>query len=66
MASVSQRRDLDDPAVIRHLPGRCETPEDLTLLTLHTFVDSQATSDKLWNGFKDRCSGRCTARRCRC
>src|SRR5205814_3316660 len=27
--------------------------EALTLLTLHTFVDSQATSDKLWNGFKD-------------
>src|SRR5215216_4905092 len=25
----------------------------LTLLTLHTFVDALATSDKLWNGFKD-------------
>jgi [protein-PII] uridylyltransferase len=53
MASVSQRRDLDDPGVIRHFAARVRTPEMLTLLTLHTFVDAQATSDKLWNGFKD-------------
>jgi len=30
-----------------------QTAETLTLLTLLTFADSQATSDKLWNGFKD-------------
>ena len=53
MASVSQRRDLDDPAVIRQFSKQVQTPETLSLLTLHTFVDSQATSDKLWNGFKD-------------
>jgi [protein-PII] uridylyltransferase len=53
MASVSQRRDLDDPAVIRQFANKVQTPETLALLTLHTFVDSQATSDKLWNGFKD-------------
>jgi [protein-PII] uridylyltransferase len=53
MASVSQRRDLDDPAVIRKFAKQVQTPETLALLTLHTFVDSQATSDKLWNGFKD-------------
>src|SRR5207248_10777224 len=53
MASVSQRRDLDDPAVIRHFAKQIENSETLTLLTLHTFVDSLATSDKLWNGFKD-------------
>jgi [protein-PII] uridylyltransferase len=53
MASVSQRRDLDDPAVIRQFAKQAQTPETLALLTLHTFVDSQATSDKLWNGFKD-------------
>jgi [protein-PII] uridylyltransferase len=53
MASVSQRRDLDDPAVIRQFAKQVQTPETLAMLTLHTFVDSQATSDKLWNGFKD-------------
>jgi [protein-PII] uridylyltransferase len=53
MASVSQRRDLDDPGVIQHFANQVQTPETLALLTLHTFVDAQATSDKLWNGFKD-------------
>ena len=53
MASVSQRRDLDDPAVIRNFARQIETPETLNLLTLLTFADSQGTSDKLWNGFKD-------------
>jgi [protein-PII] uridylyltransferase len=53
MAGVSQRRDLDDPAVIRQFARQVEQPEVLTLLTLHTFADAQATSDQLWNGFKD-------------
>jgi [protein-PII] uridylyltransferase len=53
MASVSQRRDLDDPAVIRNFAKQLETTETLNLLTLLTFADSQGTSDKLWNGFKD-------------
>ena len=53
MAGVSQRRDLDDPAVIRHFARQIQTPETLDLLTLLTFADSQGTSDKLWNGFKD-------------
>ncbi|MCI0748333.1 MAG: [protein-PII] uridylyltransferase [Verrucomicrobia subdivision 3 bacterium] len=53
MAMVSQRRDLEDPDVIRHFAARMQTPENLRMLTLHTFADSLATSDKLWNGFKD-------------
>ncbi|MGA2867504.1 MAG: [protein-PII] uridylyltransferase [Verrucomicrobiota bacterium] len=53
LASVSQRRDLDDPAVIRQVAKAAQTPETLAMLTLHTFADSLATSDKLWNGFKD-------------
>ncbi|TAK93976.1 MAG: HD domain-containing protein, partial [Verrucomicrobia bacterium] len=53
MASLSQRRDLDDPAVLRHFSREVQTPEALTLLTVLTFADAQATSDKLWNGFKD-------------
>jgi [protein-PII] uridylyltransferase len=53
MASVSQRRDLDDPVVIKTFARQMQTPEMLNLLTLLTFADSQGTSDKLWNGFKD-------------
>src|SRR5262249_3752520 len=53
MASISQRRDLDDPLVIRNFAKQVQNPETLSLLTVLTFADAQATSDKLWNGFKD-------------
>lgn len=53
LAIVSQRRDLDDPAVIRDFSRQVGTPEKLNLLALLTFADSQGTSDKLWSGFKD-------------
>ncbi|MGH7942010.1 MAG: [protein-PII] uridylyltransferase [Limisphaerales bacterium] len=53
MATVSQRRDLDDESVIRDFARRVETVEILDALTLLTFADSEGTSDKLWNGFKD-------------
>lgn len=53
MVQISQRRDLDDPAVVRHLAGLVQTPENLNKLTLHTFADSLGTNDKLWNSFKD-------------
>ena len=53
MTQLSQRRDLEDPAVIRSFAAQIQSPENLRMLTLHTFADSQATSDKLWNGFKD-------------
>lgn len=53
LAATSQRRDLEDPEVIRGLASIVRTPENLALLTLLTFADSMATSDKLWNGFKD-------------
>jgi len=53
MAMVSQRRDMEDPAVIRNFSGQVQNQENLRMLTLHTFADSLATSDKLWNGFKD-------------
>jgi [protein-PII] uridylyltransferase len=53
MAQISQRRDLDDPSVIRNFAQQIQSVENLSLLTLHTFADSMATSDQLWNGFKD-------------
>ena len=53
MANISQRRDLDDVAVIRAFARQMHNPEMLHLLTLHSFADALATSDKLWNGFKD-------------
>jgi [protein-PII] uridylyltransferase len=53
MAQVSQRRDLDDPTVIKQFAQTIQTIENLKMLTLHTFADSMGTSDQLWNGFKD-------------
>ena len=53
LAVTSQRRDLEDPAEIRNFAQQVQNTESLMLLTLLTFVDSMATSDKLWNGFKD-------------
>jgi [protein-PII] uridylyltransferase len=53
MTLISQRRDLDDPSVIRNFAHLVATPERLNLLTLLTFADSQGTSDKLWSSFKD-------------
>lgn len=53
MSSVSQRRDLEDASVIRQFAAVVQTPENLRMLTLLTVADTLATSDKLWNGFKD-------------
>lgn len=53
MAAISQRRDLEDPAVIQGFARTVGHHENLDLLMLLTFADALATSDKLWNGFKD-------------
>ncbi len=50
---ISQLRDMDDLAVIRGFAKKVGDVETLALLTLHTFADATATSDKLWTGFKD-------------
>jgi [protein-PII] uridylyltransferase len=53
MSRISQRRDLDDPSVIRNFAAQVGSVEHLNMLTLHTLADSLGTSDQLWNGFKD-------------
>jgi [protein-PII] uridylyltransferase len=53
MAQISQQRDLEDPSVIRSFASQIQSVENLQMLTLHSFADAQATSSKLWNGFKD-------------
>jgi [protein-PII] uridylyltransferase len=53
MAQISQRRDLDDPEVIRNFVGQMQSRENVMMLTLLTYADSLGTSDQLWNSFKD-------------
>jgi [protein-PII] uridylyltransferase len=53
LVQVSQRRDLEDRAVIRSVAAAVQSRENLDLLTLHTLADSRGTADNLWNGFKD-------------
>jgi len=53
MAQISQRRDLEDPAVIRSFATQVQTRENVIMLTLLTYADSQGTSQQLWNSFKD-------------
>ena len=53
MIQISQRRDLDDPAVADNLAREMRTPENLALLLLHTFADTLGTGASLWNGFKE-------------
>lgn len=53
MSRMSQKLDLDDPEVIHGFAATVQTPEQLNLLTLHTFVDSMGTSETLWTPFKE-------------
>jgi [protein-PII] uridylyltransferase len=53
MSHVSQRRDLGDPVEIKGFTETIRNRNNLGMLTLHTVADTLATSDKLWNGFKD-------------
>jgi [protein-PII] uridylyltransferase len=53
MTQLSQRRDIEDQAIIRQFAKEARNLDNLVLLTLHTFADSMGTSEQLWNGFKD-------------
>jgi [protein-PII] uridylyltransferase len=54
MVILSQKRDLDDPEVIRSFAELVGDTENLRMLTLHTLADSLGTSDNLWNTYKDQ------------
>lgn len=54
MVVISQKRDLDDPEVIRGFAELVGDTENLRMLTLHTLADSLGTSDCLWNAYKDQ------------
>jgi len=54
MVILSQKRDLDDPEVIRGFAELVGDTENLRMLTLHTLADSLGTSDTLWNTYKDQ------------
>ena len=54
MVILSQKRDLDDPEVIRGFAELVGDTENLRMLTLHTLADSLGTSDSLWNTYKDQ------------
>lgn len=54
MVILSQKRDLDDPEVIRSFAELVGDTENLRMLTLHTLADSLGTSDSLWNTYKDQ------------
>lgn len=53
MIQIAQRRDMEDERVIQTFVEAIQFPENLDMLTLHTYADSLGTSDTLWNGFKD-------------
>ncbi|MHB1132542.1 MAG: [protein-PII] uridylyltransferase [Chloroflexota bacterium] len=52
LARAATRRDLDDPALVRHVGRLAGSPERLRLLYLLTVADSVATGPSAWNEWK--------------
>lgn len=52
MSSVSQRRDLEDPQVIRDFAKTVHDERHLAYLLLLTVADMRATNPDLWNDWK--------------
>ncbi len=53
MSMTAQRKDIEDPDVIRNFARLMTTPEHLKHLYLLTLCDMRATNPKRWNGWKD-------------
>ncbi|OOZ18691.1 [protein-PII] uridylyltransferase [Solemya velum gill symbiont] len=53
MSMTAQRKDIEDPDVIRNFAKLVMTPKHLKHLYLLTLCDMRATNPKRWNGWKD-------------
>ena len=53
MSTTAQRKDISDPGVIREFAQRVGSQKHLDHLYLLTVADIRATSDSLWNSWKD-------------
>lgn len=53
MSLVAQKRDTNDPKVIRNFAQMVQTKQKLELLYILTVADIRATSHSLWNSWKD-------------
>ncbi len=53
MSHLAQRRDIQDPRLIRDFAGRVETLDNLKTLYLVTFADMRAVGPKIWNNWHD-------------
>ncbi len=53
MSTLSQRRDLNDPELIRSFAEEAGSQERLTMLWILTVADMMATSPKVWTTWKE-------------
>ncbi|MCX7019462.1 MAG: [protein-PII] uridylyltransferase [bacterium] len=53
MTHISQRRDLDDPIVIREMADTVQLPDMLRMLYVLTYCDTRAVGPSAWNDWKD-------------
>ena len=53
MSAFWQRHDADDPDMVARFAEKVGSTEMLRLLFVHTFCDARATTQGLWNSYKD-------------
>ncbi|MBX7244468.1 MAG: [protein-PII] uridylyltransferase [Candidatus Sumerlaeaceae bacterium] len=52
MVHISQRRDLEDPTVIKEMATAVQTPQLLRMLYILTYCDTKAVGPNTWNDWK--------------